>query len=573
MEFNLVDDPWLPAVVADGSVKVLSLREVLRRAAEVRGLALDSLTQQPAVLRLLLAVVHRALDGPVDDEQWSAWWRQGAFDAGLLDAYLDRHRHRFGLFDPQAPFFQAGGLEALNGKTKSIALLVPHMASGHNVPLFSAQRDALPEPLSAAQAARWLVHAHAWDTAAIKTGAVGDPKAKAGKTLGNPVGSLGALGVVMPLGPTLWHTLMCNLLPLEAPSAGLEADMPVWERPALAARWEQRMPTGRLDVFTWPARRIRLVPEAQADGSIGVRQVVVCGGDRMALGSGQELRGWLRCEPHTAWKRSTNLERKYSFAPVYWPVRHAVERQVWRGLGPLLAHAEATGGGKDAKEAPEYRAPEVLRRLGGSRARREALRGMPLRILAVGIEYGNKSAVIEETYGDRLPLPVAALSAEDRTWRDTVLEAVQATSDAVTALAMLAQNTAQASGCQDDKLLDGHRERARTGAYAALDALFRRWLATLDPDTTDPDDALDAWAALVRSTVRAQATELLSGLPPTAFRGRDIGVGDKARHIDATLAEIWFHRGVHKALHALFTTPDAEPPATPQQPQQLEPAS
>ncbi|MGW5115275.1 type I-E CRISPR-associated protein Cse1/CasA [Streptomyces noursei] len=554
MEFNLVDDGWLPVVFTDGRAWEVGLREVLMRAHEVRSLALDGLSQVPPIVRLLLAIVHRALGGPADESQWEAWWEEATFDEVLINSYLDEHRSRFGLFDAQAPFMQGGGLQALNGKTKTAALLVPHVASGNNVPLFSAERDARPDALSAPAAARWLLHAHAWDTAAIKTGAVGDAKAKAGKTTGNPVGALGQLGVIMPMGPTLWHTLMCNLLPL-AGAAG-EEDLPVWERPPLTGQWTERMPKGRLDLYTWPARRIRLIPEMddQLPGGIGVRQVVVCGGDRLALASGQELRGWMSCEPHSAWKRSANLEKKRKFPLVYWPVRHRVERQLWRGLAPLLARAELPSA-TAAKDAPMLQGPAVLAQL-GTRQRLSALQGMPLRILAVGFEYGNQSAVIDEAYGDELPLPIAVLSAEDGASREAVLEAVAAAEGAVRAVGQLAENLAVAAGCRrkEEGLLAGHRERARESAYAELDAPFRRWLTPLADEDTDLDEALDDWARQVRSIARGRARELLASAGPAALHGQASEAGDDAPDMDAFLAEIFFHRALHKALDELLDT-------------------
>ncbi|WP_432144258.1 type I-E CRISPR-associated protein Cse1/CasA [Streptomyces sp. bgisy084] len=568
MQFNLVDDDWLPVVFTDGSTGEVSLRAVLLRATEVRSLALDNPSQTPPVIRLLLAIVHRAMNGPTGEKHWSAWWEAGAFDAATICTYLDQHRSRFGLFDAQAPFMQVGGLQALNGKTKTAALLVPHVASGNNVPLFSAERDARPDALTPAQAARWLLHAHAWDTAAIKTGAVGDDQAKAGKTMGNPVGSLGQLGVVMPMGPTLWHSLMCNLLPTTGAAVG-EEDLPVWERPPLTAQWAERMPKGRLELFTWPARRIRLIPEPDADqpGGVVVRQVLVCGGDRISLNTGQELRGWMRSEPHSAWKRSPNLERKRKFPLVYWPVRHRVERQLWRGLGPLLARAELTTTAA-AKDAPTVQGPAVLSQL-GTRERMSALKGMPLRVLAVGFEYGNQSAVIDESYGDVLPLPVAVLSAQDDDWRHTVLHAVEATEGAVRALAYLAENLAVASGCRksEEGLLTGHRERAREAAYAALDTPFRRWLSSLSDNDADPDEALDLWAHEVRRIIRSRAGELLKAASPAAWHGQETGEGEV---MDASLAEIFFHSALRKALRELFDTngddpdddpTDLEPPA------------
>ncbi|WP_223200802.1 type I-E CRISPR-associated protein Cse1/CasA [Streptococcus pneumoniae] len=40
----------------------------------------------------MLAVLHRALDGPRDIDQWREWWEAGTWDAGAVSTYLDRWR-------------------------------------------------------------------------------------------------------------------------------------------------------------------------------------------------------------------------------------------------------------------------------------------------------------------------------------------------------------------------------------------------------------------------------------------------------------------------------------------------
>ncbi len=553
MDFNLVDDGWLPVVLTDGGQEERSLRDVLVRAHEVRALALDSPSQIPPVVRLLLAVLHQAFEGPADSGSWLKMWRRQEFDASLVTRYVDKHRGRFALFDADAPFLQVGGLTAMSGETKTVALLVPHVAAGNNVPLFSADRDARPRALSAAEAARWLVHAHAFDTAAIKTGAVGDPEANRpktkGKTTSNPTGPLGQLGVVMPMGPTLWHTLMCNLLPRPRPSDA--EDLPMWEREPLTPKWSIRAPTGPLDLFTWPSRRIRLIPERGTNGTLVVRRVVVCAGDRVDMATGQAMALWRESEPHSAWKRSSNLEKKRAFSPVYWPVQHRVEQQAWRGLGPLLAHANASlesGDGTSGGEADERFRPQALTL---DKVRANALAGMPLRLLLVGVVYGNQQAVIEEVYSDVLPMPVAVLST-DKIWSDAVLEAVTATGRAVWALGSLAVNIALAAGTSNtDKnpLLPGYRNGAQEQAYAELDAAFRRWLASLG-DTDDPQAAQGAWTLELLSTLRTLAHDLATAAPPAAHQGREVGDD----YLNVAIATNRFRRAIKEAV--FFIAPD-----------------
>lgn len=541
--FSLVDEPWLPCVFAGGSSGAVGIRDALVRAQEIKQLVTDVPTQLPPIVRMLLAVVHRALAdgddraGPRSTAAWLDLWRAGCLPADPIDRYLEQHRGRFGLFDPEAPFMQAGGLRTAKGEGHTAALLVPYAASGNNTPLFSPERDAAPRPLDVAQVARWLLHVHAYDTAGIKTGAVGDPAAKAaGKTMGNPIGPLGMVGVVMPVGDTLWHTLMFNLLVLND-ERSRSGDLPVWERDPLGPTWSpKRVGRGLCDLYTWPSRRVRLLPEAGADGRIVVRRVLVCAGDRL---DPSVLHPAL--EPHTAWQRTDqkrNAGGAAGTASQYRPRRHNPDRQLWRGLGPILAQAAAEG------EQPRFRKPYVLEQL-GAYERRAALAGQRVRLLGTGISYGTQNAVIDETYADDTPMPVAVL--EDPDWQLAVLGAVEATEAAVQALGNLAVNLAKAAGMSDERLERGERDRIRRHAYAALDGPFRTWLANLPPDGDPYDFELD-WVNTARRMVFAIAEERLDSVSPAAIRGHRVKIRDTPVDLNAAVAEIWFRAALAKAL-------------------------
>jgi CRISPR type I-E-associated protein CasA/Cse1 len=67
-------------------------------------------------LRLLLAVLYRALEGPMNDADWSALWRAEELPKKPIDAYPERWRSRFDLLDSKASFFQVADLEATSGE-------------------------------------------------------------------------------------------------------------------------------------------------------------------------------------------------------------------------------------------------------------------------------------------------------------------------------------------------------------------------------------------------------------------------------------------------------------------------
>jgi len=64
--FDLVDRPWIEVVGRDGRVRLVSIKELFADAADLRCLGGDLPTQTFAILRLLLAILHRSVNGPAD---------------------------------------------------------------------------------------------------------------------------------------------------------------------------------------------------------------------------------------------------------------------------------------------------------------------------------------------------------------------------------------------------------------------------------------------------------------------------------------------------------------------------
>jgi CRISPR system Cascade subunit CasA len=525
VEFNLLTEPWVP-LVREGLRVEVGLREAILDAHGFDGFAVDDPLEAVAVFRqVLLPAVLDALGAPRDTDEWAALWNAGRFPAERIAGYLDAHASSFGLFDGERPFAQAAGLRTENDRTKPVSLLIPRLASGNNVPLFSARTEDNPPALPAGAAARALLAAQCWDTAAIKSGAVGDPNMKAGKTTGNPTGPLGQLGVVIPLGATLFHTVMLSLPILPQ---GLRAeDRPQWRvRTAVGPVWRIREVHGLLDLLTWQSRRVRLVaePDSAVSGGVVVRQVVLSAGDRLA-GSVHDV------EPHTAWHR---VEKPGKDDPPVRPLRHRPGRAAWRGLEALLATAH-TG-------SERVTGPAVLTQLARLRAFGHVPADLPLRVLTVGVEYGNQSAVIEDVMVDEIPLPVAALVTHSDV-RETVLRvAGQAERLRVTAN-RLGDDLRAAQG--GDKVPWDRSQRLGDVLVYALTPAVRRLLAGLARRPDDVDRAEDAWVAVARRLAWQVAEPALSGAGPGTFLGRR--PGDRFGPRLAT-AEASFRRALNDIL-------------------------
>lgn len=177
-QFNLIDEGWIPVIYKDtGDNRELSLREIFEDADKIKSLSTDSPTQDFAVLRILLAILHtvysrynyeseiypeiqldekfRQKEDIEDTEElrdyknnlimtWKKLWENRNFTRCLYD-YLDNWHDRFFLFDEEYPFFQVKAsditediIKPANASTvagKNINRLISE--SGNKVALFS----------------------------------------------------------------------------------------------------------------------------------------------------------------------------------------------------------------------------------------------------------------------------------------------------------------------------------------------------------------------------------------------------------------------------------------------------
>jgi CRISPR system Cascade subunit CasA len=543
--FNLVDEPWVPVLDAGGRDTQVSLREVFHRADGLRTLTGELPTQSFAILRVLLAVLHRAVQGPEDTEHWAEirdGWSQTLVD---IDAYLDDFHDRFWMRHPVHPFMQVADLRTAHDETFDFSRII---CDGPGSSDFITTRLAEEvERLSWSEAVRWLVHAQAFDISGIHSAAVGDPRVKSGKGYGIGTGWAGQLGGIYLVGESLRETLLYNLI---APSVvGIEGgtdDLPVWERPPLSALPEgwipngdasgYREPVGLVDLYTWPTRRIRIFgTPGSATG------VLNCQGDKIA-GQNRFL-----FEPMTAWRYSDPQTKKTGH-DTYMPQKHSPGRAFWRGLSGLLPNVPSIS----RNGPPSRMAPALVKWMAELQAR-QLVSDKLLPINAVGIQYGTQEAVFEEMVSDSLTLPATLVTDDAAELARTAVDAVSHAENAVFALGSLAQNIALATGESPDS--DGSRRKIAARAYAELDAEFRRWVLTLEPRCA-PVECLNAWHRDVKRVVESLAQEVIDQSGPGALVGRVTN----QQFRDAGLAQVWFRRKLRENLPGAYLDSDNSNP-------------
>ncbi|MEU3978860.1 type I-E CRISPR-associated protein Cse1/CasA [Streptomyces sp. NPDC026672] len=527
--FDLTGEPWIPVLRRrDGRQDELSLRGVFAQASDLARIVGDVPTQEFALLRLLLAVAHDALDGPQDADQWAEWWEDEDCFASV-PSYLDAHRGRFDLLHPVAPFFQVAGLRTSRDEVFSLNRIVADVPN--NEPFFSSRMPSV-DRLGLAEAARWVVHTHAYDTSGIKTGVVGDSRARSGKVYPLGVGWAGNLGGVFAEGDTLRETLLLNMVAGDAATLKTDPDdRPTWRRePCGPGPGPQRRPTGVRDLYTWQSRRLRLHYD-----HAGVHGVVLGYGDPLSARNMHDR------EPMTRWRRSRTQEKKLGEPQVYLPREHDPQRAVWRGLASLLAEQPTTGAQRT--EAAAELPAGVLEWIAQLATEGYLPRGTRFRARIVGAVYGTQQSVIDEIVDDRLSMAVILLNRRDRRYAQAAIGAVVDADEAVNVLSDLAVDLARATGAATD----GPRSRAREQGYDALDAPYRSWLQDLD-GATDPEEYRAWWRGEVHRVVRRIGEQLIAAAGDAAWQGRTITTGKGDLWLNSAYAERSFQYSLNKVL-------------------------
>ena len=340
--FDLTREPWLLVRFDDG-VREVSLREAFAQAHDIRSIVGELPTQSFALVRLLLAILHSAVRPIIDSggitpvKLWSRLWSNAEPLNEATDGYLDRWQHRFDLLHPSEPFYQVAGLHTRANRVYPVETIILDVPPGHK--FFALRSGAGLDTLTFAEAARWLVHEHAYGLSGLKSAAIGDDRKI------NPNGTLppqgtawaGTMSGLIIEGRSLRETLLLNLV-LGDPSTGAPfaspEDKPIWEQPSLpgpATRRDnegvKRTPRGPIDMLTWQSRRVLLNSDLQR-----ISGVIVTYGDRAPTIDA------FSNEHMCSWKRSAFEEKRMGRDRVYVPLRHDREKTVWENLAALLPH-------------------------------------------------------------------------------------------------------------------------------------------------------------------------------------------------------------------------------------------
>lgn len=500
ISFNLLDEPWIRLMGEDCTVRECTLPQALLESHRYRRLAGELPTQDVAILRLLLAVLHTVfyrvdLDGeedPIEEpsqalRRWQQLWKAGCFPEAPIRNYLNEWKDRFWLFHPERPFFQVPSATA--GTPYTAAKLNGELSESSNkVRLFPLRAGQDKNGLSYAEAARWLITLIGFDDSSTKV------------ETGTGVGWLGQHVNLYAMGENLFETLMLNLMLLRNGTEIWGEDIPSWElnEPKAAKKRKIVVPDNQAELLTLQSRRVLLYRENNK-----VVKYATTGGD--FFGEDGSINAFN--EQMTQWIVKKSSKNK---APQAIPKMPNSDKQMWRDFEAIV--------GQDTIQ------PGIARWIACLYQKR-ILKGTVIHFCLVGVTYDSKKSSIADIVSDHLDFHISLLEEAGKLWDKLVQDKIKQTEKAAWHLGVLAEALFKAAGgWTDSKATIPRKDLSSQTYYGQVDIPFRKWLASIDPDLGDGEKRRaekDAqWRREAYRIALEQGRKMVQNAGQAAFTGR-----------------------------------------------------
>ena len=574
--FNLLDEAWI-SVMIDGTGKVtnVSLKELYTKAHEYRALAGDTRTQDFAVLRFLLSVLHTVFSRldengmeygffELDDryrqvtklheddlneysdtllDTWINLWGMGKFPAVIIE-YLEKWRDKFYLLDDENPFYQVtySNLASKNIKVhgkenrspstvfgKTINRLISE--SGNKISLFSSKYDdsgkykRKSEPniksiLKASELARWLITYQGYS-------GTSDKAQFAGINSTWSKGWIYDLGGIHLEGNNLHQTLLLNCpLPHPEEKNQLHCQKPCWEfsgEEQLQRYLSLKNVDNIAELYTNWSRAIYIDPEINLSEPLSFNVV--------KLPEIKHQNQFL--EPMTIWKFNESGINKGTTTPR----KHIANRSMWRSFG-LITMTYSVENPKG--DVVQQRKPGLIDWL---EIIREPIGDLKLSIYATSMkDDGNATSWLPvDEITDYLYINDFVLTdVEERGWVPRINNVIERTKMIITTVyKRFITDLKNIRNISSNKFVNQKVEEL----FFVIDQPFRDWISYIEAGDSK-DQKVAEWRSTLKKIILDQAEEQLE-----MAGNRDyLGIVSKKSVKNIATAYNWFIYSLNKEL-------------------------
>lgn len=530
--FNLLDEPWISVIVDEkGHNKLVSITDVFNNASEYKALAGDMKTQDFALLRILLAVLHtvfsrydiqgnsREFDSDEEDKEdfneetmniWREVWNSKKFPDAVFK-YLEQWHDRFYLFDDKYPFLQVlkqdidskklGGKSPSEISGKNINRLISE--SNNKIAVFSPKDnvDNNKSSLTEAQLARWIITLQSYAGLADKT-IFGTEKYKASK------GWLFDLGGIEIVGANLFETLMLNCVVVGEVQSPEKKQKPCWEYSGtenIENSFYDTFIDNISQLYTRWSRAIYINPDISVDKPVSVSIV--------KLPDINHKNAFI--EPMTVWQYNKEGENKDK----YTPRKHRTEEAMWRSFGLLTSQELYDGSVKNHKPGIMEWLNEIKHDIAGSSI---SLQAVSMKDDGNATSWVPTDEICDTLYIDEV---VVTDNADDG-WVYRINNEVEYTRSAIGFI--YKQFLLDICEIRNRNKDDATKYSAKhiSQVYFLVDKPFREWLANIKPKDS-MNERCTQWRNTLHNILINEAKGMLENATLRDFTGRPSDQSEK----------------------------------------------
>lgn len=558
-EFNLIDEPWI-SVVTDykGTTKLVGLREFFKNCQNYLDLAGEMPTQNFAVMRFLLAILHTVFsrydaDGKpyemviLNDkmqqtesilkedeskyrrklmETWANFWEKGKFPEVVI-AYLECWHDRFYLFDDEYPFYQvkedfSGICELYNqsGSTDKVSQMSfktinrTISETGKNTAMFSMVNDEenpFRDKLTNAQLTRWIINFMGYTSTPDKTKIKSFKEIKNIEKYDGHKGWLYSIGGLHYKTDNLFKTLLLNLV-LVHPSKKFTTDIqsPAWENTP-EENIKFYLNDSKIDnlarLYTDYSRAIRI---SKTENEYGRYLEVI----QLPLLDKKE--NYLECM--TIWK---NIGKNDD---IFVPVENNPHESLWRNFGMIYNKNHSLN---------KYKTPYIVDWM-------DIISGFindtKVKLVGMGIKSDSTSSnsMKNEIYDELIVNYEISNNSSDKLWISRIDDAIGKTKRFLETDYFNFANELIKIQKSQNKKFKNETNIYLESLYYKIDQPFRDWLSSIEY-SENKDEKIDEWFKIFKKIVMEEVEKICSELSDKYYIGVEFEINKKKQYRNVAL--------------------------------------